>query len=277
MTISLIVNTCDAFEDCWDPFFILFKKYWPNFEGIIYLNTENKDYSYNNLNIIPLKVASKKNMKPFELSWSECLIDALNNINDEIILYMQEDYFLKDFVNTEDLEKYYNFIKNNNEVDCIHLTDQGTHPDQNSEKKLNLYLANKKSKDLLSCQAAFWRKSALLKCLKTSESGWQFEQYGSKRAKYLDLNIYVPDRKYIKKNQYEIIPYVFTGIVQGKWIEEVPKLFERNNIQFDFSKRGFIKERSKSSLSKKIRNKFKHILLSIVCFKDVLFIKLKKN
>jgi hypothetical protein len=40
-------------------------------------------------------------------------------------------------------------------------------------------------------------------------------------------------------NKSEIIPYVFTGIVKGKWIKEVPALFEANGIVIDYSKRGF--------------------------------------
>jgi hypothetical protein len=53
---SILVNTCDKFEDCWDPFFKLFKFYWPDYTGTIYLNTEYKDYSFEGLTIVSLKV-----------------------------------------------------------------------------------------------------------------------------------------------------------------------------------------------------------------------------
>ena len=52
---SILVNTTDSFSDCWNPFFKLFKKYWPNYGGKIYLNTEIKDFKYEGLNIICIK------------------------------------------------------------------------------------------------------------------------------------------------------------------------------------------------------------------------------
>lgn len=45
MKYSILVNTCDKFEDCWNPFFKLFFLFWPDYNGVIYLNTEYKEYS----------------------------------------------------------------------------------------------------------------------------------------------------------------------------------------------------------------------------------------
>ena len=43
---SVFVNSTDSFEDCWFPFFSLFKTFWPEFGGKIYLNTEAKQFCY---------------------------------------------------------------------------------------------------------------------------------------------------------------------------------------------------------------------------------------
>ena len=85
---SILINTCDNFEVCWIPFFKLFKKFWPNYKGKIYLNTELKEYQHSGLNIISIK--NEKLGK----KWSQCLKYALEFIDEEYILYMQEDYFL---------------------------------------------------------------------------------------------------------------------------------------------------------------------------------------
>ena len=55
MKYSVLVNTCDKFEDCWNPFFKLFCMYWQDYKGKIYLNTEYKDYSFPGLDIISVK------------------------------------------------------------------------------------------------------------------------------------------------------------------------------------------------------------------------------
>lgn len=43
----------------------------------------------------------------------------------------------------------------------------------------------------------------------------------------------------IKKDKNEILPYIFTGIIKGKWKPEVEGLFIENHIDVDFSIRGF--------------------------------------
>ena len=49
--ITIIVNTCDRFEDCWNPFFILLEKFWTNCQHPIILTTFDKKYDYSgNLN-----------------------------------------------------------------------------------------------------------------------------------------------------------------------------------------------------------------------------------
>jgi hypothetical protein len=106
LKFSILINSTDSFDDCWFPFFTLFKKYWPEYTGIIYLNTETKSYSHEGLNIISIQ--NNKNTPNKRITWSECLIKCLNVIDDDIILYMQEDYFLKDFVKNDIVE---NFVK----------------------------------------------------------------------------------------------------------------------------------------------------------------------
>ena len=93
---SILINTTDSFSDCWGPFFHLFCEYWPNYDGKIYLNTENKTFSYQNLNIISVQNGLKNG------TWSECLEHAVNKIDEEYFIYLQEDYFFNNLVNHED-------------------------------------------------------------------------------------------------------------------------------------------------------------------------------
>ena len=83
---SILINTCDKFEDCWNPFFKLFKLYWPDCSGIIYLNTEYKDYSYPGLNIIPVKGCVKHQIPHNKrATWSQCLKWALEEMDTDIV------------------------------------------------------------------------------------------------------------------------------------------------------------------------------------------------
>lgn len=259
VTYSILVNTCDKFEDCWSPFFKLWLIYWPNCRCNIYLNTEYKDYNFERLNIIPLKVCENRNIsKNQRTTWSQCLKWALEAIDSDIILYMQEDYFLKDEVKIDIIEKYVELMHNQSNIQCIHLTDQAVRAEKKSQYD---YLNSVKysQRYRVSCQAALWRKQELLDLIREYEDAWEFEEFGSMRSSILQKDYYVVDKAYVQLNHFEIVPYIFTGIVQGRWNEETVPLFQKHNIYVDFSKRGFIKD----TPSKPFLKRFKYRLNKI--------------
>lgn len=265
ISFSILVNTCDKFEDCWEPFFKLFSFYWPDYKGKIYLNTEYKTYEYGNLDIISIKSCEIK-QDAHKITWSECLKRSLEAIDSEIVLYMQDDYFLKDTVKSDLVEMYSGLMTENKEIDCLHLTDQAVIAAEKSKKFNGLYTVASNQNYLISCQAALWRKKTLLSYLRVYENAWQFEEFGSQRAAKQKHNFYVVDRNFVKFNKYEIIPYIFTGIIQGRWFEEVVPLFEKHNIQIDYSKRGFVNEAPKKKLPSILTNHWKRIPVLIKNF-----------
>lgn len=254
---SILVNTTDSFEDCWIPFFTLFKKYWPAYNGNVYLNTETKLFGFPGLKII--SVQNNINTPNEKTTWSECLINALESIDDEIILYMQEDYFIKDMVKNDTVIKYAQLMKSNSEIDCIHLTDQSIKPGKKSETYEGLYIVYPKQRYFISCQAALWRKDTLLKYLRPYESAWEFEEFGSKRGAIIKSNFFVVDKDWVKLDKFEIIPYIFTGIIQGRWYEPIVKLFEKHELQIDYTKRGFVKDALPKSLLLKLKHRWNKI------------------
>lgn len=244
----LFVNTTDSFSDCWDPFFKLFETYWPDYKGEIYLNTENKIYKYRELNII--SVCNGKNI------WSDSVATALHSINEEYILYLQDDYFLKDYVKTSELYHFFNIMLEN-DFDCLHLTDQCSCGPFLYTEFDNIIKFSQKSSYKINCQAAIWKREVLLEYLIPGESGWDFELYGTRRSHYLNHDIYCLSRSLIKLNEFEIIPYIFTGIVKGKWLIEVVDLFSLNKIYINYADRGFYTPPQKKNIYKRIMLKFK--------------------
>lgn len=276
---SILVNTCDKFQDCWNPFFKLWSIYWPNCNGQIYLNTEYKDYSFEPINIISLKVCDKHEVpKSKRATWSQCLIWALEAIDNDIVLYLQEDYFLKDTVKNDIVEKYVQLMIDNKEIDCIHLTDQAVKPESSPSQFDKLYPVFLNQRYRISCQAALWRKNVLLSYLRTYENAWQFEEYGSKRGKILKHNFFVVDPSWVTLNKFEIIPYIFTGIVQGRWLPEVVPLFEQHQINTDFSIRGFTSQNiTKKTIWEKLRYRVNKLPISFRSNLELLILKGSNN
>lgn len=249
---SVLINTCDKFEDCWDPFFKLWTIYWPECKGKLYLNTEYKDYSYPGLNITSVKGCEGKTFKGKYATWSQCLRWALEQIDTDIVLYMQEDYFLKDRVKNDIVEEYVNLMEEHSEIKCIHLTDQAVESNGASDyNNLNIVSANQRYR--VSCQAALWRKEEMLDIIRDYESAWQFEEYGSQRSAIMNRLYLVVDSNWVILDKFEIIPYIFTGIIKGRWYEQVVPLFQKHGIEVDFSKRGFEKDAPKKPLIDKIK------------------------
>jgi hypothetical protein len=238
--LTILVNTSDGFEDCWIPFFTLFKKYWPQCDAKILLNTELKDFSFPGLDIQTTRVNDNISKK---LTWSECLIKALNMVDTPFVLYLQEDYFIERAVNNKTINEFVDLMFHQKEIKYIGLTNNGNCPPfLNFEQDPRLKIVSRNSKYRISTQAALWDKETLLSYLIPDENGWMFEIFATKRAKKRDDLFLTINRDLFKDDCNSIIFYQLTGIVKGKWIKTMPKLFKKEGIDIDFTIRGFYKE-----------------------------------
>lgn len=236
---AIYVSTCDKYSDCWSPFCVLFQKYWPDFDGTVYLSSEYKKFETSINNFVPLCVCSSNNIPTQKrLTWGKLTRLALGSIPEDIILFMQEDFFLKGYVRTKEIKQFADLMRNNEQIKCIHLTDQcgkGAHPSEYPHlDEMELHRPYR-----ISCQCALWRKTELLSLLRDRENAWEWEMYGSTRSASLGHSYFQVSHDYVKLGHFEIIPYVFTGIIKGQWLEEVQSLFEDNGINIDFQLRGF--------------------------------------
>ena len=235
-TFTIFVSSSDGFEDCWHPFFTLFEKFWSNCKYPILLNTEYKDFSFKDLNIISTKAQSK--ILDRELSWCERFIKTLEQAKTPLILYFQEDYFLDMPVNVEFIEKVADLMLNNPEIKRVGLVTNDAIGKLSPSEYPELWEISMSARYIISTQTSLWRKDALLEYLHPEENIWMFEIFGTWRArkrkeKFLSLN----RNMFVDNNK--IVSYLHTGVIKGKWHPEIPKLFKDNNIEVDFTKRGF--------------------------------------
>jgi hypothetical protein len=258
--LTIFVNSCDSYEDCWDPFFKLFSKYWRHCPFLIVLNTETKEYSYPGLNIRCTKTSAGEYKK---LGWSECLMFALDSIQTPYILYLQEDYFLDAPVNDRIIFQLLNEIKLIN-LDVVQLLEssQLTLP-KGKESELILEVSSK-AKWRLSLQAAIWKTPFLRSHLRVHESPWQLESYGSLRARLRRQKIHCVNEDLLGEAR-KIYPYKPTGIVAGKWVREIVEpLFLRHDIKVDFSVRGFhsphVKTKKRKTFFRRILDRFRSLI-----------------
>ena len=232
--LTILVNSSDMFEDCWRPFFTLFDDQWPECRYPILLNTETKDWRFPKLDLRTSKVAIGERQR---LTWSECLIRAIDQVESPLLLYFQEDYFVDQKVRSDVIENAVAMMLAHPEVGHIALTKHGSWGPFEPSAYPGFSKIGQKAKYRISTQAALWRPEVLQSYLDTKENGWMFEIFGTRRAHRRKDVFLVAD--FDSDAGGPAIDYVHTGIIKGKWHPLMPELFRANNIDLDFSVRGF--------------------------------------
>jgi len=229
--LTIFINSSDGFEDCWTPFFTLWSKYAPSILHYrVLLNTENKYFLFEGLNITSTRVSAENRCK---LTWSECLNEGLNKVATPYVLYLQEDYFLKNIIEADVIRRALQHLNEFN-LDVVYLNHWGPQWKNAPSNENNFVDIPSNSKYLLSTQAAIWRLETLRSLIRPWENGWSYEKFGTIRMRH----------KGVGAVQYggNAVDYIYTGIIKGRWLPECIDLFNQEKIDVDFSRRGFYRE-----------------------------------
>jgi hypothetical protein len=237
---AIVVSSCDKYSDLWDPFFTLFFRYWPDCPFSIYLVSNTKVFDDHRVKTI--LVGEDK-------GWASNIKTIVSGLNEECILYMQEDYFLQSFVDTKKIKDLLRYMSVES-VGSIRLIGS-PEPKYPHSNPFGLYEVKKKEQYRVSLQGSLWNKGVFLSLLKDGESGWDMEKEGSLRSN--DLNeVFLSTQKKCPVLDY----YYYTAIKKGMWMPGAIRLLRRENIKIDVSKRGvrsevgFVFGRIKNTLSR---------------------------
>lgn len=233
--LTIIVCSCDKYQDLWYPYFEIFRNQWPDCKYPIILNTESKSYEHEGLIIKCLQL-----YKPGEdVPWSDRMIETLKHVDTEYVLITLDDHFLINPVDSDKFEYAFNIIKKHKRISELSFI---AYVPKNKKTKwignfgrwpLNDYFR-------VNLDTAIWRKKALLRNLKPGENAWEFELNATERALW-DLTEYY---RY-KQDAEPILDISFHlrrgyGLIRGKWCWRNPELFDQFNIPMDFSIRGYM-------------------------------------
>lgn len=224
---TVFVSSSDAYSDIWHLFFDLFKKYWPTFDGLIVLNTEELEYSRNDLNILCTRVGKRAH-------FGETLRAGLDHVKTDNVLLFMIDYAFMGQVDCKKLEDYYNYFLNSraDSLCLIHqnypLTKPCSHPEL-------LEVCPPAPNVMFSYQAAFWKKSILREMALPHENPWMSEWFGSLRATKMKIKLLCP-----VGTSGPVIKYDPRGCLhRGKWLTEAVDFLRSIDYDFDYSRRGY--------------------------------------
>ena len=243
---TVLVNSCDKYEEAWLPFFSLLKKYWPQCEFQLAINTETKIFE-NNWGIITYNSNEK--------TWGRRLFECVNQIHTPFILCMLEDFFIQRDVLHEEIIRCISNMEKDDRIGVVYFNKisgytmvSDEYPDYIEMKweETNDTIGTDGTKSsqtnplyMFNCQAAIWRKELLLEACQRCASPWEFEEHGFEKAdpmvrryKYFCSKT----TRYDKLREGDVFGYLLIrstgyGIWRSKWLWNNKKLFRREGIK----------------------------------------------
>ena len=169
MNLSILVGSCDEYHFLWEKFTYLFNKYWDHNIKINKKFLLTQDIHFDNDTFETICTGHKP--------WTQRLQDAINKIDSDYILWLQDDYFFTRTIPLETFSYYFDFIlKNNVHRFGIHDSNEMYYllDDNTGYSKYSQY-----SYYTISLQASIWNKNFLSLCINNDQSPWEFELHGS--------------------------------------------------------------------------------------------------
>ncbi|WP_117882557.1 hypothetical protein [Aureibaculum luteum] len=275
--ISLIVCSYDGYSDCWDPFFTLLKKYFPEAENFdIILSTTTKPYQFDGLNI--RTIAHGVNAP-----WGQRLKNSIKEAKYDVILPISEDYFLRSKVNFEKFQYFVSLMYKHKEIDHIRLLRYRVYWIEKASNIDGLAKIAPLCKHRFLLIPGLWKKQILDKYLKNYENVFMSEKISGYRSWIRKDGFYSIDLTYVEKHGHIYDTWNSGYVFKGKWVPWGIKFLNQENLKIDYSKRGILDEKemektrwvSKLAILKSPVSSFKSFSSVFMLFFKSLFVKIR--
>ena len=177
--IPVILHSMDSYSKFWNPWYHLFNLHCKNHGPIIFLSEEKE----------PDFVNDVTHIKTGKGEWGERLLIALEQIESELVFYMQEDFWcIKDFELKDNILEMFEEYK----MDQLHIKEN-INLIKTIKIKDNLLKFAQDSEYTQNHQFGLWRKNKLKDNVLPNENPWENEINGSIRLNKNPHNIYLLD------------------------------------------------------------------------------------
>ena len=229
---TVFVSSSDAYADLWPAFFAIFKREWPTFSGRIYLNTEQKTFKYEGLDIICTRVGRQRHFGETLRAGLDCVRES------NAILFFMIDYLFEGKVDVEKLDLLYHRFHEDS-VDVLFLyphTPKKFEPIEGVPECVRA-IPPFNSSICFSFQAAFWNKAELHDLVAKWEDPWNAEYYSYLRLRYLRPRPEI----WFHHSSPVPIPYDGCGVLHGggRWLKSALDKIDLTGIDLDIGKREF--------------------------------------
>lgn len=166
------------------PFAYLFNRYWsPSVKVSIFGNTApafDLPANFSFTSIGPFQPVSE---------WTTDLITALNCVNDDLICFLMDDYWINRMVDVMAIRWCKQYMQEHPEVArfdiCTDRLYAAGATDYAKVGYLDIIKSDPYSPYHFSYQASLWRRALLLECIEPHETPWESEMRGDARLREL--------------------------------------------------------------------------------------------
>ncbi len=203
---TVLVTSCDAYREVEAGFLVLFRRYWPDCPFELVVNGETAATPG-----FDREVLSGRGK-----TWSQMLVEALDQISTPYVLMLMNDYYLSSRVDTELV------LRRLAEAKAADALNWRLCPDPPQAVKNTAYS--------VSCKAGIWNRVFLRQLAARTKSAWEFERYGS--------YMFDPDDPrplmVSKTNEFPFLDVVHKGYWEPFGVE----LVRRERLPVDWTRRG---------------------------------------
>lgn len=217
--MKILVLSCDKNEEIFDAFHHCIEKYYPDHPEVIYA-METKQNPY-------YKTICKD--YPLEL-WTKRIRETLKEIDDDQILIIMDDCFIRQPVDKKRIAYASKHLKNNIATFCF----EKSWDKNDTDTPYKDFKRRQPGSDYEVCiNCGLWQKDKLIDVLSRDSDPWDVEMKQDNRGYTYLINSgdYIIDWGYITWKP--------TGLFKGKWCRNIIPFFEKEGIKIDYEKRGF--------------------------------------
>ena len=171
--VAILVLSCDNYSDLWEPCFKLFFKYWPDCPYPVYLAANKKSFNHNDVTTL---------LSGQDTDWSSSIMRSVEQLDAERILFFYDDAFIDKKVDTQHVEKMFNWAYDN-DVSYFRLR-AAPPPDQKVDEDIGII--HQGSLYRTSLFTSFVKKDVFLSMIRDGETAWAFEMAGIERSSPYD-------------------------------------------------------------------------------------------
>lgn len=215
----ILVLSCDKNEDLWQPFQHCIEKYYPNHPEIIYA-TETKQNPY-------YKTICKN--YPLEL-WTKRIRETLKDIEDNQILTIMDDDFIRKPVDTKRIEYLQTQLKGN--IAAFYF-EKSFDKNDIETNVIGMKKRQPGSEYEVCINCGIWNKEKFIDVISRDSDPWDVELNQDNKG----YDFYINSGDYIIDWGYKT--WVYANICRGKWCREIVPFFEKEGIKVDYEQRGF--------------------------------------